>query len=311
VDLNLFEFDYDVTMMTFFLSAEGKVYARYGGRDSKSADSRQSLDGLNYTMKSVLQMHERNEKAFAPRPNEAAKTIRDVTGNRVGRCMHCHQVREALNADLRRKGQWSQELVWRYPLPENVGVTLQVDRGNAVKEVKDKSPAAGTGLKAGDVIQRLNGVPIHSFADVPFALDLSPKTGAVEVVWQRDDKVMKEKLALAEGWRKTDQSWRPSMRRLIPSARMYGIDLKPEEKKPLGVPEKQLAFRQSETLSAKAKETGIHAGDIILGIDDKALEMDVDGFLRYIERNYLIGDKVTVNLVRDGKRMNLPMTLGR
>ena len=32
-DLNLFEFDYDLTFMVFFLNAEGKVYARYGGRD--------------------------------------------------------------------------------------------------------------------------------------------------------------------------------------------------------------------------------------------------------------------------------------
>ena len=39
--------------------------------------------------------------------------------------------------------------------------------------------------------------------------------------------------------------------------------------------------------------------------------MDVDGFQRYVERNYLIGDRVTINLLRDGKRMDLPMTLGR
>lgn len=311
MDLNLFEFDYDVTMMIFFLDADGKVYSRYGGRDANGADARQSLDGLHYTMKSVLAMHDRADKTLAPRPNEAAKTIREVTGTRFGKCMHCHQVREALNADLRRNGKWSQDLLWRYPLPENVGLTLQVDRGNAVKLVKDKSPAAVAGLKAGDVVQRLGGVPVHSFADAQYALDLAPKAGTIEVVWQRDGKEMKEKLTLADSWRQTDLTWRPSMRRMIPSARMYGIDLKPEEKKALALPERLLAFRQQETLSTKAKETGIRAGDVILGLNEKPLEMDVDGFLRYVERNFLIGDKVTVNLVRDGKRMNLPMTLGR
>jgi hypothetical protein len=30
VDLNTFEFDYDLTFMVFFLNANGKVYARYG-----------------------------------------------------------------------------------------------------------------------------------------------------------------------------------------------------------------------------------------------------------------------------------------
>jgi S1-C subfamily serine protease len=311
VDLNLFEFDYDLTFMVFFLNAEGKVYARYGGRDARDADNRQSLAGLDYTMKSVLQMHDRAEKLFAPRSQASSRTIGEVSGARFGKCMHCHQVREALNGELRRNGQWSRDLTWRYPLPENTGMTLHVDRGNAIKEVKDKSPASVAGLKAGDVLLKLGDVPIHSFADVQYALDRSPKAGQVEVVWQRDNKVMKEKLTLADGWRKTDLSWRPSMRRMIPSSRMYGIDLKPAEKKALGLAEHLLAFRQQQKLSAKAKETGIRAGDIILGIDDQALEMDVDGFQRHVECNYLIGDRVTVNLMRDGKRMNLPMTLGR
>ena len=66
VDLNLFEFDYDLTFMVFFLDAEEKVYGRYGGRDAASPDGRQSLDGLRYTMKSVLEMHERDMAAGLP-----------------------------------------------------------------------------------------------------------------------------------------------------------------------------------------------------------------------------------------------------
>src|SRR5205823_4150621 len=111
----------------------------------------QSLDGLRYTMESVLRTHERGEKAFAPKSQEAPRFLRDVSGGRRGgRCLHCHQVREALNADLRRSGKWTPDLVWRYPLPENVGLELEVDRGNVIKEVKPKSPAAAAGLQAGD-----------------------------------------------------------------------------------------------------------------------------------------------------------------
>jgi hypothetical protein len=54
-------------MMIFFFSADEQVYARYGGRDAESADSRQSLEGLRYTMASVLKMHSRQDKAFGPR----------------------------------------------------------------------------------------------------------------------------------------------------------------------------------------------------------------------------------------------------
>jgi hypothetical protein len=49
-DLNLFEFDYDLTFMVFILDAEGRVYARYGGRSPEGPDQRQSLEGLRYTM---------------------------------------------------------------------------------------------------------------------------------------------------------------------------------------------------------------------------------------------------------------------
>src|ERR1700731_1477757 len=66
VDLNLFEFDYDLTFMVFFLNAEEKVYARYGGAEAETPDNRKSLEGLRYTMESVLRMPECDEKAFAP-----------------------------------------------------------------------------------------------------------------------------------------------------------------------------------------------------------------------------------------------------
>jgi S1-C subfamily serine protease len=191
------------------------------------------------------------------------------------------------------------------------GFTLEVDRGNVIKQVRDESPAAVADLKVGDVVQQLNGVPIHSFADARFALDRAPKTGAIEVEWRRDDTVVKAKLSLRDGWRKSDISWRPSMQHYVASARLYGTDLTSEEKKVLGLPAKRLAFRQQDSLTAQARAAGVRAGDIILGIEDKPLEMDVSGFLHYVQRNYLVGDRVTVNVIRDGRRMNLTMPLLR
>src|SRR4051794_12062024 len=130
LDLNLFDFDYDLTFMVFFLNADGKVYARYGGRDAKDPDNRQSLEGLRYSMASVLDEHGRADKAFAPRRAEATKFVSDIRGARGRGCMHCHQVREALNRELKRTGQWQREHAYRYPLPDNLGLVLEVDRGN-------------------------------------------------------------------------------------------------------------------------------------------------------------------------------------
>ena len=61
VDLDLFDFDYDLTWMAFFLNAEGTVYGRYGGRDAESADSRVSLAGLRYALEAALARHRGRE----------------------------------------------------------------------------------------------------------------------------------------------------------------------------------------------------------------------------------------------------------
>ena len=53
-DLSLFEFDYDLTLMIFFLNSDEQILGRYGGRDGKGADTRQSLAGLNYSMQQAL-----------------------------------------------------------------------------------------------------------------------------------------------------------------------------------------------------------------------------------------------------------------
>jgi S1-C subfamily serine protease len=296
--------------MVFFLNAEGKVYARYGGRDAKDPDNRQSLEGLHYTMASVLDMHGRAEKAFAPRRAEATKFVWQIKGARGRGCMHCHQVREALNRELKRTGKWQREQVWRYPLPDNLGLVLEVDRGNVVKRVEPDSPAARAGLKPGDLLQRLGGVPIHSLGDAQFALDRAPAKGTVPLAWSRDGAAQTTELVLPEGWRKSDISWRPSLLHLVPTLPLSGADLSPGEKKALGLSPQQLAFRQRSSVHSRARAAGIRGGDIILGFDDRALAgMDVNGFRRYVSREYLAGDRVQVNVLRDGKRLSLPLTL--
>lgn len=319
--MNLFEFDYDLTFMVFFLDANAKVYARYGGRDARDADNRQSLEGLHYTMKSVLAMHQRTaaEREYAPKSAEEPRFLRGAGGmaglggfgGKGGRCMHCHQIRESLNSSLRRNGDWSRDMIYRYPLPENIGMHLEVDRGNVVKLVKEASPAAKAGCQPGDILRRLNGVPIHSFGDAQYALDRAPVEGTVAAEWQRGNEIISASLDLTAGWRRTDLSWRASMRRQLASARLVGQDLSSTEKESLGLKPRQLAFRQRDYVHPQAQAAGVKPGDIILGFDDLAPEMDVATFLYHVHNSYLIGERVSVHLLRDGKRMTLPMTLMR
>lgn len=262
-------------------------------------------------MELVLGMHQQADKYYAPMAQGKPRYIRELSSKSRGGCIHCHQVREMLNADLKRTGAWERDMAYRYPLPENIGVHLEVHRGTIIQKVADPSPALGLGLKVGDRLRFLNGVPLHSIADVQYALDRAPKTGAIEVAWQRGAETHQGKLTLPEGWRRTDLSWRPSMEWSIPSARLSGTDLTPEEKKTLGLSPGQLAFRQRDTVSTPAREAGIQAGDIILDIDGKGLETDMLGFNRHVREHYLVGDRVTITFLRAGKHEKRTMKLGR
>jgi S1-C subfamily serine protease len=298
--------------MVFFLSPDEQVYARYGSRDASSPDARQSLDGLRYTMASVLEMHERPGRTYAPRAQAPSRSIRQVAAGRgrTGGCFHCHNVREILNDELRRTGQWERERTWRYPLPDNLGVAFETDRGNVVQRLEPGSAAEQAGLQPGDLVQQLNGVPIHALADAQYALDRAPAQGTIPLAWERAGQVQSGSLVLSRGWRQSDITWRASMQQLVPALPLYGTDLTAEAKQALGLSVQQLAFRQKNPVNPWAEAMGVRAGDIILGIDDRKLrDMEASDFRQYIRHEYLVGDRVQVHILRDGKPVSLPMTL--
>lgn len=308
-DLNKFAFDLDTTMAIFFMNADGEIYGRYGGRDETSDVSRMSLAGLRYAMQAALKTHaaKKSERLIARQWNDKPLYVRDLRrGRRRGGCIHCHTAAEMI---LDSKPTWNRDDVFRYPPPDNLGLTFEIDRGDVVQRIKPKSPAAEAGLKAGDVVTQLNGFPVHSFADAQYALDGAPKTGTVPVSWKRGGKPMSAKVALPDDWRKTDLRWRTSVLKYLGSARVYGRDLNAAERKQYGLTAKQLAFVQQDRVQPQAKAAGIRAGDIILGFDDTTLELEAYDFLRYVRGHYLVGDTVKVNLIRDGKRTSLKMKL--
>ncbi len=314
VQLGVFDFDYDLTWMGFFVEPDGTVLGRYGGRDADSSESRLSLKGLRYALTAAAQTHRNRQQAKPPaeKPTFVSRKVADYPGIKrfaPNACIHCHQVQELQREALQARGEWSLDKLWIYPLPENVGLTLEVDRGNVVAQVAPKSAADNAGLRKGDIVQRIDTYSIASFADAQYALHRHDGNKPLAVVWQRDGQEMKGKLDLADGWRKTDISWRWSLRRLEPSSWVHGDDLTAEEKKALGLSEKRLALRQGDFVTPPARQAGIKQNDILVGVDGKELEMSGRQFSVYIKLNYKVGDKVTYNLLRDGKRVDVVVTL--
>lgn len=129
------------------------------------------------------------------------------------------------------------------------------------------------------------------------------------IIWTHDGKEMMAALELAEGWRKSNLTWRPSIIELLPSLSLSGDDLTTAEKKDLGLGEKRLAFRQGERVSKYLATAGVKGGDIIIGLDGETMEMSMKEFLGHVRRNYLVGDKVTLNVLREAKRIDIALTL--
>ena len=135
VDLSVFEFDYDCTWFGFFMNADETIYGRYGGRDASSDDNRLSLAGLKYAAEQALVRH-KDATGEKPASRAAAILVEQMPGAKAIKrqeCVHCHQINEFRRADLKAAGKWNRDDLWIYPLPENVGITLDVDRGDLVK----------------------------------------------------------------------------------------------------------------------------------------------------------------------------------
>ena len=99
------------------------------------------------------------------------------------------------------------------------------------------------------------------------------------------------------------------MQSMVAGAPVYGEDLTAAERRKFGLTRDQLAFRQNERLSPSAQAAGIRAGDVIVGFQGKTLTMDAYAFQEHVPANFIVGEQVTVELIRDGQRIRLPLTL--
>ena len=313
VNLNVFTFDYDLTWMAFVIDADERIYARYGSRESQRAEDQLSLGGLRYTLRLALAAYRRGEKPPPPaaEPPRSAEQYPAAQRLKADACIHCHEVYNFRNEQQFAAGTWTKDDVWSYthPPPRTVGLTLDVDRGDHVKAVAPDSPAVRAGLRPGDVLRQLNRQSVLSISDAQYALHLAPKAGSIPVTWRRDGQEQSGTLELPAGWRQSDISWRTSMWNLPPAASVYGKDLTAEEKRKLGLAEKRLAFRQGQFVPPAAKRAGIREGDVILGVAGRELAMTMLEFNAHVRLTYTVGDTVTYELIRDGRRLQVPVTL--
>jgi serine protease DegQ len=178
-----------------------------------------------------------------------------------------------------------------------------------VKSVLPNSAAEKAGLKPGDRLTTLAGRRIASFADASYALHKSPAKGSIPIAWLRDGRPHTAQLTLVEGWKKSNYTWRPSLLDILPSLPFSGDELTAAEKKPLGLPPERAALRQDAAVHASLKAAGVKPGDVLVGYNGQPVNGTIDDLLGHVRRNYLVGDRLTLNLFRNGKPIEVVVVL--
>ncbi|HVR74399.1 MAG TPA: Trx7/PDZ domain-containing (seleno)protein [Planctomycetota bacterium] len=317
VDLDRFRFDYDLTWAGIFLNADGTVYGRYGSRTVEDPMINNSAAGLRATMRRVVEAHRAyrpdeagrrpyKEKRGPPlpfsRPEEfpllaSRREVKSVTRQS---CIHCHNVHEAIH-DRERSLEGRPRSVYKYPLPESIGLVIDPDSGQRVAEVLAGSPAARAGLERGDEVLGLKGQAVFSIADLQFVLEHVPDETELEVELRRGDGRVKRKLSLSGPWRRTDFTWRTSLVGYPPSPEFYFRILEPEEREKAGVKAGALALAV-EQLFDEAKGSGLRVGDVILSVDGRREKMSGPGFRDYLRVHHLLErSPVRLEVLREGK----------
>jgi hypothetical protein len=327
VDLSLFQFDYDLNWAAMFINADGVVYARYGTQSAAGADAYNSVKGLRQTMLRVLELHkgypgnqaELRDKRGPRLPYKTALEMPGLENKQrfVGEttrknCIHCHNIHDAQNNQYSKAGNLLSEKIWRYPLPENIGLVVDGNDGRRIKKVLAGTSAAASGLATGESITHVNGQAITSIADIQWVLHQLPyDTRSVQVTGSQAGV---KTLVLGTGWKKTDISWRGSIWSVSPRLRVWTPQATAAEIKKLGLDGETAALKvkwinRNSPGGRSAYESGLREGDFVIRLDGKAIEMTPAQFNVHLKLNYKVGERLPLTVVRGDRQLKLELKL--
>jgi len=334
VDLSQFQFDYDLNWAAMFINADGTVYARYGTQSAEGPDAYNSIASLKKTMERVLELHANYEKVKdslrdkrgADKPYKTAldmpglerkEKLRETTAR--NNCIHCHMINDAMHNQLASAGTFSVKDMWRYPLPENVGLRIVRDDGRRVESVIEKSPAAQAGLAGGDEVTHMNGQAIASIADMQWVMQNLPHGDAkLEVSVMRGGETLTKMLALSGDWRKTDFKWRGSRWSVKPLPGFWAPAVKEKELETVrkavqlaaGAKPLRIQWINTDQKAGRvAKEVGFKEGDVLLAMNGEPMKWEPEAFQMQVRFEHKIGEKLTFTVLRNGKTMDLVLPL--
>jgi hypothetical protein len=345
LDLSLFQFDTDQSFAVFMLNADGTIYGRYGTRSDHAhwADD-VSVEGLAKALEGALELHadypmNRVELAAkrGPKPDFAVPenypTLKgkygsqlNYEGNVVQSCIHCHQIGDAERQMARDKSVvLPDKVLFPYPHPKSIGLIFDPKERATVLRVEPDSLAAKAGFKPGDRIHLLADQPILSIADVQWVLHHVPAEGgsvAALVIRTKTPNtgvgVFPLTLKLPANWRQQDDiAWRASSWELrrIGLGGLFLKDVSPELRAKNKLPAEGLALRVQHAGEYPPHNVALQAGfckeDVLIAFDGRTDLVRETDLLRYTLNDKKPGETVPVTVLREGKKVDLKLPIGK
>lgn len=325
LDQKLFQYDYDQSVAFMFLNADGTIYGRYATRNGpkERADEYLSPASFRKSMERALELHKgypANKEALKGKqggtpPYRVPEEIPGLTdkphvATAPVNCIHCHMVKEAvLHAKWSEKKLQASD-IYTFPMPNNVGITVDAEDGLRIKSVAPDSPAAKAGLAAGDELVTLNGQPLISVADIQWVLNGLPDESKLTAQVLRSGKTVEQTLSLNGEWRHSDLTWRRSVRALH-----YGLffeALTADAKTKRGIPAGDLALNVKFLVAQRAEpviKAGLKVGDVILAVDGKTSMIPGTEIFVNLHLTHGPGESFKVTILRGSERKELTLPM--
>ncbi len=189
-------------------------------------------------------------------------------------------------------------------------VTSASDAGAVIDEVVENSAAEKAGLQSGDVLLRIGQNEVKNHNDIARVLREHKPGDAVALTFLRDGKEQNAEATLGQREIRMARQWKempckdfymvPHMKKEAADPTAFlGIVMEPHED----------GVRITEVVrQSPARAVGLREGDILYRIDRTSLTTpeEVSGFIQDKKE----GDQVTLQIRRDGKKMEVPVVLG-
>lgn len=332
LDLNFFQFDYDLSFAAFFLNADKTIYGRFGSLPTRDDDPAVAVQAFRASLEAALAAHAlypANKALFAGKtpvspakhavpeeyPAHKGKYTADLnfTGKVVQSCIHCHMIRDADRRERREAGEvFSDEVLFPYPMPDALGLSFEPASKSQVASVAAGSAAEKGGFKAGDDLVTLGGQSMLSVADVQWVLHDAKTPTKLEGTVRRAGKIMPVSIELAADWRRVPS---PGRRTTVWDLRRMGTGgmlLEPatdEQRKKAGVADGKLALFAKHVGQygehGVAARAGFKNGDILVAIDGQDQRMTEAELITYTLRQKKRGEKVKATVARGDQRLEL------